>query len=57
MDRRTWQDPVNYSRDTGTERRALRSRGDRRRHNRTLRFFFIPVSVLMHKLRTRSLVF
>jgi hypothetical protein len=55
MDRRTWQDPLNYSRETGTERRALRSRGDRRRYNRALRLFFIPMSLLMQKLRTRSL--
>lgn len=55
MDRRTWQDPLNYSRETGTERRALRSRGDRRRYHRALRLFFIPMSLLMLKLRTRSL--
>jgi hypothetical protein len=56
MDRRTWQDPHNYSRETGTERRALRSRGDRRRRNSALRIFFIPMGLLIHKLRTRSLV-
>ncbi|HEX9010581.1 MAG TPA: hypothetical protein VF804_09445 [Holophagaceae bacterium] len=56
MDRRTWQDPLNYSRETGTERRALRSRGDRRRYHRALRIFFIPLDVLVHRLRTGSLV-
>ena len=56
MDRRTWQDPHNYSRETGTERRALRGRGDRRRRNSALRIFFIPMGLLIHKLRTRSLV-
>ena len=56
MDRRTSQSSWNYDREAGTERRALRSRGDRRRHSRALRLFFIPLDVLVHKLRTRTLV-
>lgn len=55
MDRRQ-RESSGYSREAGTERRALRSRGDRRRHHRALRLFFIPVEVLVHKLRTGSLV-
>ncbi|HEY3271407.1 MAG TPA: hypothetical protein VGJ89_09365 [Geothrix sp.] len=55
MNRRTSQSPLNYDREAGTERRALRPRGDRRRHSRALRLFFIPLSVLVYKLRTRSL--
>jgi hypothetical protein len=45
-----------YSREAGTERRALRSRGDRRRHHRALRIFFIPVDLLVYKLRHGSLI-
>ena len=56
MDRRTSHNPLHYSRETGTERRALRSRGDRRRRGSALRIFFIPMHLLLHKLRTRSLV-
>lgn len=56
MDRRTSQSSWAYDRDAGTERRALRSRGDRRRHSPALRIFFIPVGMLVHKLRTRTLV-
>ena len=55
MERRTWHDSQRYSREAGTERRALRSGGDRRRHHPSLRIFFIPVSLLMQKLRTRTL--
>jgi len=54
MDRRTFQDLWNYCREVGTERRALRARGDRRRHGRVLRFFFIPLSQLMHRLRKHN---
>ncbi|HEY3399090.1 MAG TPA: hypothetical protein VGK03_00530 [Geothrix sp.] len=57
MDRRTSEDLSNYSREVGTERRALRARGDRRRHSPAFRIFFIPLSQLVHKLRTRSLSF
>ncbi|WP_257304349.1 hypothetical protein [Geothrix campi] len=57
MNRRTSQSPLNYDREAGTERRAMRSRGDRRRHSRALRLFFIPLGLLVHKLRTRSLAF
>jgi hypothetical protein len=56
MNRRTSQSPLNYDREAGTERRALRSRGDRRRHSPSLRIFFIPLGMLVHKLRTRTLV-
>jgi len=56
MDRRTSQSPLNYDREAGTERRALRGRGDRRRHPRAIRLFFIPLDMLVHKLRTRTLV-
>lgn len=57
MNRRTSQSAWNYNREAGTERRALRSGGDRRRHRRAFRLFFIPFSLLVHKLRTRSLTF
>jgi len=56
MDRRTSQSALNYDREAGTERRALRGRGDRRRHHRAVRLFFIPLDMLVHKLRTRTLV-
>ncbi len=56
MNRRISQSPLNYDREAGTERRALRSRDDRRRHSPALRIFFIPVGLLVHKLRTRTLV-
>jgi hypothetical protein len=56
MNRRISQAPLNYDREAGTERRALRSRGDRRRHGRALRIFFIPLDMLVHKLRSRTLV-
>ena len=56
MDRRRGMNP-GYSREAGTERRALRSRGDRRRHHPALRLFFIPLEVLVHRLRTGNLVF
>ncbi|WP_243286047.1 hypothetical protein [Geothrix terrae] len=56
MNRRTSQSPLNYDREAGTERRALRSRGDRRRYSPGLRIFFIPLGMLVHKLRTRTLV-
>ena len=55
MDRRRGMNP-GYSREAGTERRALRSRGDRRRHHPALRLFFIPLEVLVHRLRTGNLV-
>ena len=57
MNRRTSQAALNYNREAGTERRALRSGGDRRRHSRALRLLFIPFGMLVHKLRTRSLTF
>ena len=56
MNRRISETPLNYDREAGTERRALRSRGDRRRHARALRIFFIPLDMLVHKLRTRTLI-
>lgn len=56
MNRRISQSPLNFDREAGTERRALRSRGDRRRHHPAIRLFFIPLDMLVHKLRTRTLV-
>lgn len=56
MTDRRQRESSGYSRETGTERRALRSRGDRRRYHRALRIFFIPLDVLVHRLRTGSLV-
>ena len=56
MDRRISQASWHYDREAGTERRALRSRGDRRRRPPGLRLFFIPLGLLVHKLRTRTLV-
>lgn len=55
MDRRQRTSP-GYSREIGTERRALRSRGDRRRHPAGIRLFFIPLDLLVRKLRAGSLV-
>jgi hypothetical protein len=57
MDRRTSQSPLNYDREAGTERRALRAGNDRRKHHRVLRVFFIPLDLLVHKLRTGTLAF
>lgn len=57
MDRRTFQDSRNYSREVGTERRALRGRGDRRRHSPALRMLFIPLGLLVRRLRTLDLSF
>lgn len=57
MDRRTFQDSRNYSREVGTERRALRARGDRRRHRPALRMLFIPLGLLVQRLRALDLGF
>jgi len=56
MTDRRQRESSGYSREAGTERRALRSRGDRRRHHRALRIFFIPLDLLVHKLRNGNLI-
>ena len=54
MDRRTQQDSQRFNREIGTERRAIRYGGDRRRHHPALRLFFMPVARLMEKLQSHQ---